>query len=579
MNHEFYMASIVGANIREVDVSEFPKPWTKFYDNGVQETIEIPEIPVHKMYENTAKKYPNKIAFDFFGLKWTFEQIINASNKVASFLKEMGVEKGDRIIVSLPNTPHYFIIANAVFKMGATLVQSNPIYTERELRHIAKNSEAKMMFAMDLSYNNYRALIEEGIFERVVIARIEDFLRFPLNILFKAFVKKKKYGEIKIEKTSEIVDWGKIMKYPRIEKEVEIDPFEDVAVIQYTGGTTGLPKGAMLTHFNIVANAHQIASWDVKASDKDVYLGALPIFHSYGFTMANAAFLLGAKIVLLPDPRDFDQYLKVIQKHKITTFPGVPTMYIALLNNPKIKEYDLSSIRTCISGAAPLPVEVKKKWEALTGGKLVEGYGLSEASPVTHANPLYGLNKDGSIGVPIPSTLAVVVDNDGNILPPGEVGELAIYGPQVMKGYWKMESETAKVLINGWLLTGDMAKMDEDGYFYIVDRKKDMIIAGGYNIYPREVEEVLYEHPAVLEAAVIGVPDPYRGETVKAFIVLKPEYRGKVTAEEIIKFCREKLAAYKVPRIIEFRDELPKSLVGKILRRVLKEEELAKLKK
>jgi long-chain acyl-CoA synthetase len=579
MNHEFYMASIVGANIREVDVSEIPKPWTKFYDNGVQETIEIPEIPVHKMYENTAKKYPNKIAFDFFGLKWTFEQIINASNKVASFLKEMGVEKGDRIIVSLPNTPHYFIIANAVFKMGATLVQSNPIYTERELRHIAKNSEAKMMFAMDLSYNNYRALIEEGIFERVVIARIEDFLRFPLNILFKAFVKKKKYGEIKIEKTSEIVDWGKIMKYPRIEKEVEIDPFEDVAVIQYTGGTTGLPKGAMLTHFNIVANAHQIASWDVKASDKDVYLGALPIFHSYGFTMANAAFLLGAKIVLLPDPRDFDQYLKVIQKHKITTFPGVPTMYIALLNNPKIKEYDLSSIRTCISGAAPLPVEVKKKWEALTGGKLVEGYGLSEASPVTHANPLYGLNKDGSIGVPIPSTLAVVVDNDGNILPPREVGELAIYGPQVMKGYWKMESETAKVLINGWLLTGDMAKMDEDGYFYIVDRKKDMIIAGGYNIYPREVEEVLYEHPAVLEAAVIGVPDPYRGETVKAFIVLKPEYRGKVTAEEIIKFCRERLAAYKVPRIIEFRDELPKSLVGKILRRVLKEEELAKLKK
>jgi len=570
------MASIVGTNIREVDVSEIPKPWTKFYDNGVHETIEIPEIPIHKMYENTAKKYSNKIAFDFFGTKWTFEQIINASNKVASFLKEMGVEKGDRIIVSLPNTPHYFIIANAVFKMGATLVQSNPIYTERELRHIAKNSEAKMMFAMDLSYNNYRALIEEGIFEKVVVARIEDFLRFPLNLLFKAFVKKKKYGEIKIEKTSEIVDWGKIMKYPRIEKEVEIDPFEDVAVLQYTGGTTGLPKGAMLTHFNIVANAHQVASWDTKASDKDVYLGALPIFHSYGFTMANAAFLLGAKIVLLPDPRDFDQYLKVIQKHKITTFPGVPTMYIALLNNPRIKEYDLSSIRACISGAAPLPVEVKRKWEALTGGKLVEGYGLSEASPVTHANPLYGLNKDGSIGVPIPGTLAVVVDNEGNILPPGEVGELAIYGPQVMKGYWKMESETAKVLINGWLLTGDMAKMDEDGYFYIVDRKKDMIIAGGYNIYPREVEEVLYEHPAVLEAAVIGVPDPYRGETVKAFIVLKPEYRGKVTAEEIIKFCRERLAAYKVPKIIEFRDELPKSAVGKILRRVLKEEEAKK---
>ncbi|MEM0315723.1 MAG: long-chain fatty acid--CoA ligase, partial [Archaeoglobaceae archaeon] len=567
------MASVYGENIRDVDVSKIPRPWLKFYDSGVPTTLEIPNIPIYKLYENTAKKFPDKVAFDFFGTKWTFRQILDASNKVASFLKEMGVEKGDRIIVSLPNTPHYFIIANAIFKMGAILVQSNPIYTERELRHVVKNSEAKMMFAIDLTYNNYRTLIEEGVFQKVVIAKIEDFLRFPLNLLFRAFVKKKKYGEIKIDQRSEITEWGKIMKYPKLEKEAEINPKEDVAVFQYTGGTTGLPKGAMLTHYNLVANAHQVASWDVRASHNDVYLGALPIFHSYGFTMANAGMLLGGKFIPIPDPRDFEQYLKVIDKHKVTTFPGVPTMYVALLNNPKIKEYDLSSVRACISGAAPLPLEVKRRWEAITGGKLVEGYGLSEASPVTHCNPLYGLNKEGSIGIPMPNTIAVVVDNDGNILPPGEIGELAIYGPQVMKGYWKMDAETKKVLVNGWLLTGDMAKMDEDGYFYIVDRKKDLIIAGGYNIYPREVEEVLYEHPAVLEAAVVGVPDPYRGETVKAFIALKPEYKGKVTEEEIIKFCKDKLAAYKVPKIIEFRDDLPKTLVGKILRRALREEE------
>ncbi|MCQ4152776.1 MAG: long-chain fatty acid--CoA ligase [Archaeoglobi archaeon] len=570
------MASVYGENIRDVDISKIPKPWLKFYDKGVKPNIDYPMIPLYKIYENNAKKFPDKVAFDFYGTKWTFKQLDEASKKVASFLYDMGVEKGDRIIVGLPNTPHYFVIANAIFRTGGIVVQCNPIYPPRELRHIVKDSGAEIMFAIENMYPNLKPLVEEGSFKKLVICKIEDFLKFPLNVLFKAFVKKKRFGDIKIEPRSEIMEYQDIMKYPKSEKTVEIDPKNDVAVFQYTGGTTGLPKGAMLTHFNLVANAHQVASWDVMAGPNDVYLGALPIFHSYGFTMANAGFLLGGKFIPLPDPREYHLYPKLIQKHKVTTFPGVPTMYIALLQLPDLTKYDLSSVRACISGAAPLPVEVKKRWEAVTGGKLVEGYGLSEASPVTHANPLYGLNKAGSIGVPMPDTLAVVVDDDGNILPPGQVGELAVYGPQVMKGYWMMERETEKVLINGWLLTGDMAKMDEDGYFYIVDRKKDLIIAGGYNIYPREVEEVLYEHPAVSEAAVIGVPDPYRGETVKAFIQLKPEYKGKVTEQDIINFCRDKLAPYKVPKLVEFRDELPKTLVGKILRRALREEELKK---
>ncbi|WP_290596776.1 long-chain-fatty-acid--CoA ligase, partial [Archaeoglobus sp. JdFR-39] len=342
---------------------------------------------------------------------------------------------------------------------------------------------------------------------------------------------------------------------------------EDVAMFQYTGGTTGFPKGVMLTHFNLVANAYQSAMWDPKASPNDVGLGVLPVFHVYGMTMANAAAVIGSKGVSIPDPRNWEFLMQCIQTYKVTTFPGVPTMFTAILNHPKFHEYDFSSLRWCSSGAAPLPIEIKKRWEEATGVKLNEGYGLSEASPVTHINPIYGYSKAGSIGVPVADTIAVIVDDDGNILPPGEVGELAIRGPQVMKGYWNRKEETEKTLINGWLLTGDMAKMDEDGYFYIVDRKKDMIIAGGFNIYPREIEEVLYEHPAVAEAAVIGVPDPYRGETVKAFIELKPGWKGKVSEEEIIKFCKERLAAYKVPKLVEFRDELPKSLVGKVLRR------------
>jgi long-chain acyl-CoA synthetase len=358
-----------------------------------------------------------------------------------------------------------------------------------------------------------------------------------------------------------------------------IRPAEDVAVLQYTGGTTGVPKGAMLTHRNLIANALQSIAWlPTKGPDQERFLGAIPLFHVYGLTtVMTGPIALGAEIILHPNPREIKAILKLINKTKPTVFPGVPTMYIAILRHPKVSKYDLKSIKACISGSAPLPNEVRHEFDAVTGGKLVEGYGLTEASPVTHANPLFGLIKEG-IGIPFPDTDSKIVDMEdpAKDLLQGQVGELAVRGPQVMKGYWNKPEETKLVLRDGWLLTGDIAKMDEDGYFFIVDRKKDMILCSGYNVYPREVEEVLFMHPAVQEAAAIGVPDPYRGETVKAFVILKPGVTA--TAEEIVAFCKDKLAPFKVPKQVEFAKELPKTMVGKVLRRELREKELAKVK-
>jgi len=562
------MLGVEGKIITEVEGSEVNRIWLKSYDPHVRPELEYPEEPLFKILENSAEKYPEKIALDFIGKTLTYKEVNELSDRIAGFLRKMGVKKGDKVIVNLPNTPHYVISYYGILKAGGVVVQCNPLYTERELRHIAENSEAKIAFVVETAYPNIKPLLSEGVIEKIIICRIEDYLPSLLYFLYR--LKKEK---VNVEINERTIFWKDAVSHSPSKEKADVNPKEDVAVFQYTGGTTGLPKAVMLTHFNLVANALHVVSWLPDASEKDIFLGALPYFHVYGMTTSmNAPIMLGCKIVLIPDPRDIPRILKSIQKHRVTVFCGVPTLFNAINQHPDTPKYDLKSIRACISGSAPLPIEVKREFERITGGKLVEGYGLSETSPVTHANPINGVNKEGSIGIPFPDTIAVVVDEEGRILPLGEVGELAIKGPQVMKGYYKMEEETKKALINGWLLTGDMAKIDEDGYFYIVDRKKDVIIAGGYNIYPREVEEVLYEHPAVVEAAVVGVPDPYRGETVKAYIVLKPEYRGKVSQEEIIGFCRERMAAYKVPRMVEFRDELPKSAVGKILRRVLKEE-------
>src|SRR5438477_421427 len=366
-----------------------------------------------------------------------------------------------------------------------------------------------------------------------------------------------------------------LARTPPESTEASADP-DDVAVLQYTGGTTGTPKGAMLTHRNLVANAMQTAAWfATKSQGSERVLGAIPLFHVYGLTAVMLLSIAKAdEVILYPNPREIDAILKLIDKSKPSLFPGVPTMYIAILRHPNLAKYDLRSVRACISGAAPLPNEVRRQFEAATGGRLVEGYGLTEASPVTHCNPINGVVTE-CIGIPFPDTDAKLVDPEdpSKEVPPKEAGELAVRGPQVMKGYWNHPAETAAVLHDGWLLTGDIAKMDEDGYFYIVDRKKDLILCSGYNVYPREVEEVLFMHPAVAEAAVIGIPDAYRGESVKGFIVLKAG--ATATESEIVAFCKERLAAFKVPKAVEFVQDLPKSLVGKVLRRELRERELA----
>jgi len=553
------------------------KIWQKNYPKEIPLTIDYKKIPLYQLLVDSAQAYPNNHAIHFLGKEITFKELLKLTKKFANALSRLGVKKGDRVALMLPNSPQDVIAYYAIQMLGAIVVQTNPMYTERELEHQLIDAQAETIIVLDLMYPKVEKVKSVTALKNVIVTSIKDYLPFPKNLLYP--LKAKKQGQlIKIEYKEGIYSFVELIKSAQAEITfAEINPLEDIAVLQYTGGTTGISKGVMLTHNNLVANVIQEAHWLYKArKGKEKILGALPFFHVYGMTaVMNLAMYLASTMILLPR-YDVKEILKTIEKVKPTFFPGAPTMYIALLNHPELKKYDLSSIEACISGSAPLPVEVQEKFEKITGARIVEGYGLSETSPIVHANPVWDRRKNGSIGIPWPDTDAKVVDSDGEELPIGEVGELAVKGPQIMKGYWNRPEETSKVLNDGWFLTGDLAKMDEDGYFYIVDRKKDMIIAGGYNIYPREVEEVLYEHPAVKEVVIAGIPDPYRGETVKAYIVLKDGMQ--VTEEELNKFCRTYLAAYKVPRLYEFRKELPKTTVGKILRRVLVEEEKAKQK-
>ncbi len=549
------------------------KPWFKFWPAETPKSIDYPEVPLFHILDNSASKFPNKTALVFYGKKLTFKQLEIASNKFAAALTDMGVGKGDCVAVYLPNMPQFVIAFFGALKTGAHITLCNPMYKARELEYLLTDSEASVIVALDMLYKNFEKIRGKTKVEKVITTSLKDYM--PSLIGFLASFK----GIKKIHHPGTIDFIELLRKYPPKSPEVKIKPKEDIAILLYTGGTTGIPKGAMLTHFNLLTNAYQAKNW-MPVKENDIILSVLPFFHVYGLTVdMNTGILAGATQILYPR-FEVKTVLKAIEKYKVTIFPGVPTIYIALLNSPELTKYDLTSIRRCISGAAPLPEAVMHKFNEITKGNLVEGYGLTEASPVTHCNPLDDMKKvkPGSIGIPFPDTDAKIVDLETGTktLPPGEVGELAVKGPQVMKGYWNKPEETAKALRNGWLLTGDIAKVDEDGYFYIVDRKKDMIDASGLKVWPREVEEVLYMHPAVKEAAVIGVPHPYRGETVKAFIVLKEAYKGKVTADDIKKHCRENMAVFKVPTEIEFREELPKSMVGKVLRRVLKEEELRK---
>jgi len=554
------------------------KIWQKFYQEGVPHSIDYPNITIPKFLEDTVKKYPENIAVTFFGKKLTYKKFSESVDRFATALSDLGIKKGDKFSIFLPNCPQFVIAFFAALKIGAIVVNTNPLYVERELIHQLNDSGSETILCLDLLYPKIKKVRDKTNLKNIIVTSIKDYLPFPLNLLYP--IKQRREGHVvKIEKKTGIYFFKDLIsKYPPSPPEVETFP-EEVALLQYTGGTTGISKGCVLTHKNLISNTLQCESWFVEAIEgKETMLSALPFFHVFGMTVVMLYSVQSGYNMILMPKFDAESALKLINKYKTTIFPGVPTMYAALNHYPGVEKYDLSSIKYCISGAAPLPVEVCKRFEELTGAKLVEGYGLTETSPVTHCNPFEGLRKIGSIGVPFPDTDCKIMELEKGEkeMPIGEIGELAIFGPQVMKGYLNKPDETRAVLRDGWCYTGDIAKTDEDGFFYIVDRKKDMIISGGFNIYPREVEEVLYEHPKVLEAAVIGIPDPTYGESVKAFVSIKEG--EKVAEEEIIQFCKKNLAKYKVPKSVEFRKEMPKTLVGKVLRRVLVEEELSKKK-
>ena len=542
------------------------KPWYQHYDYFVPPTIRYPKIPVHYMLDLAASKYKDAPATDFYGAVMSYRELKAHVNKLAVALTELGIRKGDRVGLMLPNCPQIIIAYYAVLRIGGIVVSVNPLYTERELEHQFNDSGAETMFCLDMHVEKVRNVKEATPVKRIVVTRITDYM-IP-EVSDAAGEYQLSAGELGF---LDLLKSAGNRRPPVVETNIQ-----DPAVLQYTGGTTGLSKGATLSNMNIVSNTLQSVMWGAELMPPTgrVYLIVIPIFHSYGMSVMNGGIYNGVKMVLIPR-FDIDDLMSAFTTHDVTYFPGVPTLFTAILNHPDASEAGFDQVALFGSGSAPLSIETINGITSL-GISITEGYGLSEASPTTHSTPILGIKKPGSVGIPFPDTDARIVDAEDweKELPAGEEGELIVKGPQVMLGYWNNPEETEDTLKDGWLLTGDISRMDEDGYFYIVDRKKDLIIAGGYNIYPREVDEVLYSHPKVMEAVTVGVPHEYRGETVKAFVVVRPG--ETLTAEEITEFCKGNLAAYKVPKIIEFRGELPKSAVGKILRKELRAEELKK---
>jgi long-chain acyl-CoA synthetase len=562
------------------------KPWLKHYDDGVPVSIDYPQIPLGEMLKQTVNKYPHRPVLIFGAMAgsrlmdkgMTYRELDMLVDRFAASLQALGIKKGDRVAIMLPNSPQFIISAYAIWRIGAVAVFVNPIYVARELRHILQDSGCETIIVMSSLYHIVKSVRDESNLRQVIVVKIKQYFPWLLKQLFTLAKEKKEGHRISIADEQNTFWFEDVLQRgsptPKAE---EVSP-QDVSTLIYTGGTTGFPKGAQLTHHNLVSNAVAINAWGHVQEAEQVILAALPFFHIYGLTAGvNTPIYTANTIVVIPNPRDLHHILASIQEHKATYFPGVPTMFIALNNLPEREKYDLTSLRFAVCAAAPLPPEVQDKFQRITGCKMIEAYGLTETSPAVIMDPVDS-PRPHSIGVPLPDIDARIVDLETGEreMPVGESGEIIVKGPAVMKGYWNMPTETANVIRQGpdgepgWFHTGDIGTMDEDGYFHIVDRKKDMIIAGGFNIYPAEVESVLYDHPKVLEAAVIGVPDERRGESVKAFVV--PREGEQVSEEEIIDFCRQNLAAYKVPRQVEFRQELPKSLVGKILRRELRQE-------
>ncbi len=555
------------------------RPWLKNYDPHVPQNLEYPPVPLHHFLQESARRFPDRACTIFKGAEISYAEMEAMTDRLAAALAELGVTKGKPVAIFMPNTPQFVLAFYAILKAGGVVVATNPLYSSREMEHQLNDSGVEIMLVMSNFYEKVKEVQPATHLKTVIVTNIKEQLPPVLRLLFTLLREKKDGHRVELAE-------GDLWMMDLLEAQsegarpqVEVGP-DDLALFQYSGGTTGISKAAIATHGNLVANSIQIGTWFPTEEGREIMLMAIPLFHVYGL-VAGMSFAVryGASMVMVPNPRDLKDVLDNIQKFRPTLFPGVPTLYNAINNHPDViaGKYTIDSIKACISGSAPLLRETKETFEELTGGKLVEGFGLSEAPTATHCNPILGENRTGSIGLPLPDVDCRIVSLDDGVTVLGveEEGELVIRSPNVMLGYHNMPTETANTIRDGWLYTGDIAKMDADGYFYIVDRKKELIKPGGFQVWPREVEEVIAGHPSILEVGVAGIPDAYRGESVKAWVVLKEG--EQLSAEELRAYCKEQLAAYKVPTEIEFRDELPKTTVGKILRRKLKDEHMAQL--
>ncbi len=543
--------------------------WLRHYDQAVPPHLAYPHIPLHQFLDETAACHADRPCTNFFGRRMTYRQLKILVDRFAAGVRGLGLEHGDRVAMLLPNSPQFIATYYGLLKAGAVVVPLNPLSSERELALHLNDSGAKMAVTIPLFLEKVASLLSQTRLQQVIYSRLADFMPLPLNWL-QGFRERRLVGR---HRGPAYVDWKTLVAPapPADFRPAPVEP-EEMAVLIYSGGTTGTAKGIMLSHANLVANAHQVMAWG-QLTANDRALAVLPFFHGFGMSVImNTAVLGGGEMVLLPRFKA-REVVRAIQKFKPTFLIGVPTMFVAFSNLPDIHRYDLSSLRGIFVGAAPLTRAIKEDFETKTGARMIEGYGLTESVTAIMANPYHGQHKIGSIGIPFPDVVVKIVSlDDGRDLPPGELGEIVLKSPTVMLGYYQNPEETRKTIVDGWLYTGDIGYVDEDGYFTITDRKKELIITGGFNVFPREIDELVYQHPQVKEGITVGIPDPYKGERIKVFIVLKDGETA--TADEFIAYFRQNLTPYKVPSEVEFRSELPKSMIGKILRRALREEEM-----
>ncbi|MBX9696553.1 MAG: AMP-binding protein [Alphaproteobacteria bacterium] len=551
--------------------------WLKSYPKEIKWDTTFEGAPIYKLLEDSARAFPDRPCINFLGKVYLYKEVLEHVNRVAEGLQKLGVGRGTKVGLFMPNAPYYIFFYYGILKAGGTVVNFSPLYASREIAAQIEDSEAEIMVTLDLEalYPKLHEQLNQTRLQKIIVCPLKDCLPFPKNILF-PIVKSKEIA--KIQWNNRHVSYKDLTNNAGAPSDPKINPSEDVALLQYTGGTTGVPKGAMLTHTNVHVNAQQAEAWfiGIKKGEERV-LAALPLFHVFAMTaVMNLSIREAAEIIMMFPRFNVDDAMHLLQKHKITFFPAVPTIYMLINNHPDVKKFNMSSLKACLSGGAPLPVEVKRQFESHTGCKLVEAYGLSETSPAALSNPIQGVSKAGSIGIPFPGTHVKIVSlSDRTVeVAQGEKGEICIQGPQVMKGYWKRAKETAESLIDGQFHTGDVGYMDKDGYVFLVDRIKDLIITNGYNVYPRHVEEAIYLHEAVEEVIVIGIPDPIKGEVAKAFVKLKVD--SKLTTEELLAFLQDKLSPIELPKAIVFREALPKTIIGKLSKKELYEEEKSK---